>query len=68
MIETYRKLKKEEARNAAIAQYREEINKIADLTDIDLEAEEQELTLKERINDIEVALCELLDTILAEEE
>ena len=68
MIQNFKKLKQEEARNAAIASYREEINKIAALTDIDLEAEEQGLTLKERINDIEVALCELLDTILAEEE
>lgn len=63
MISNYKKLKQEEARNAAIALYRTEINKIANLTDIDLEAEEQELTLKERISDIEIALCELADKI-----
>lgn len=67
MIENYKKIKQEEAKNAAIVQYREEINKIASLTDIDLTAEQQELTLKERINDIEVALCELVDTILGKE-
>ena len=64
MIETYRKIKREEARNAAIQQYREQIDT---LTDINLEEPNEGLSLKERINDIEIALCEILDTIVAEE-
>lgn len=67
MIETYRKIKREEARNAAIQQYREQIDTIASLTDINLEEPNEGLSLKERINDIEIALCEILDTIVAEE-
>ena len=67
MIETYRKIKREEARNAAIQQYREQIDTIASLTDINLEEPNEGLSLKERINDIESALCEILDTIVAEE-
>lgn len=68
MIENYRKIKREEARNAAIQQYREQIDTIASLTDINLEEPNEGLSLKERINDIEIALCEILDTIVAEEE
>lgn len=67
MIENYRKIKREEARNAAIQQYREQIDTIASLTDINLEEPNEGLSLKERINDIEIALCEILDTIVAEE-
>ena len=66
MKEKFHNLKKEEARNAAIAQYRAEIDKIAELTDIDLAAEEQPLPLRDRITDIELALCELYDALLGE--
>lgn len=39
------------------------IRTIAQLTDIDLEAEDpaKEISLKERINDLEIAICELMD-------
>ena len=63
MIENYKKLKAEEARNAAIATYKDQIQAIAALIDINLEEPEQGLSLKERINDLEIAICELMDLI-----
>lgn len=68
MKENYHKKKLEEARIAAIQTYREQIDTIASLTDINLEDPDEGLSLKERINDIEIALCELLDIIVPEEE
>ena len=64
MIENFKKKKQEEARNAAIASYKTQIETIAALTDIDLEEPEQGLSLKERINDLEIAMCELLDLLV----
>ena len=64
MIENYKKLKAEEARNAAIVQYKEQIQAIAALTDINLEEPGQGLSLKERINDLEIAICELMDLMV----
>ena len=63
MIEHYRKIKAEEARIAQLKQQRQEIDTIANLTDIDLKDPAQGLSLRERINDLEVALCELLDSL-----
>ena len=41
----------------------ENIQVIAEITDVDLEAPDptSELSLKERINDLEIAVCELMD-------
>lgn len=64
MIENFKKKKQEEARNSAIASYKTQIETIAALTDIDLEEPEQGLSLKERINDLEIAMCELLDILV----
>lgn len=38
---------------------------IANMTDIDLEAEDptKEISLKERINDLEIAVCDLMDML-----
>ena len=38
---------------------------IAEMTDIDLDSEDPsgELSLKERINDLEIAICELMDSL-----
>ena len=63
MIEKYRKLKEEEDRRALVYKERDQIQAIADLTDIDLEDPTQGLSLKERINDLEIAICELLDAM-----
>ena len=43
----------------------EQIKTIAELTDVDLEADDPShgLSLKERINDLEIAICELLDSL-----
>lgn len=41
----------------------EQIHEIADLTDVNLEEPNQGLSLKERINDLEIAICELLDAM-----
>lgn len=48
-----------EQTNAQLAQ----IHEIADLTDINLEEPNQGISLKERINDLEIAICELLDSL-----
>ena len=63
MIENYRKLKEEEYRRALVYQTRDQIQEIAELTDINLEEPSQGLSLKERINDLEIAICELLDAM-----
>lgn len=39
------------------------VEAIAEVTDINLENPSQGLSLKERINDLEVALCEILDSL-----
>ena len=43
----------------------ENIRAIAELTDVDLDSPdpEKEISLKERVNDLEIAVCELMDTL-----
>lgn len=42
------------------------IQTIAEITDVDLDAPDPttELSLKERINDLEIAICELMDSVV----
>ena len=48
-----------------IKKIQSDIHTIAQITDVDLEAEDPtlEISLKERINDLEIAICELMDAM-----
>lgn len=63
MIDKYRRMKLEEARNAMIELNHQNVEAIAEVTDVNLENPSQGLSLKERINDLEVAICEILDSM-----
>lgn len=49
----------------ALKKMQQNIHVIADITGVDLDVSEQagEITLTERINDLEIAICELVDAI-----
>lgn len=49
----------------ALQRMENEIRTIATITDVDLDAPDptQEISLKERINDLEIAICELVDAL-----
>lgn len=49
----------------ALMRMENEIRTIATITDVDLDAPDptQEISLKERINDLEIAICELVDAL-----
>ena len=48
-----------------LQQMQDNIRVIAELTDVDLDAEDPtlEISLKERINDLEIAICEIMDAM-----
>lgn len=50
---------------AALKKMQADIRVLADVTDVDLDAAdpEKEITLKDRINDLEIAICELVDAL-----
>lgn len=49
----------------ALMRMEKEIHTIATITDVDLDAPDPtvEISLKERINDLEIAICELMDAL-----
>lgn len=55
----------DENTRAAAMEALTKLQTIAHMTDVDLESEEpeKEISLKERVNDLEVAVCDLLDML-----
>lgn len=63
MTEKYHQMKLEEARRALINKNAENLRSVADAINIDFSNPDHGLGLKERIDDLEAAICELVEVI-----
>lgn len=63
MTTKYHEMKLEEARRAKIAETAKNVSKLAEMTDVNLDDPSNGLSLKERISDLETAVCEIVDSI-----